>query len=230
MQAGQGPGRSLSAQRAEGGSKTSLATEAYERLRSAIVRGEVRPNERLVETELAEWLQVSRTPLREGLARLAVEGLVLSRRRGWVVREHNAEEIREIYEVRAALESMAAYLTAERASDEQIQQIAAIHRNSGGDLVNAPRAQLVEVNDAFHDAIVDAAGNERLRHLARQNREFYFNFRIAALYSEEEAAASLVGHDAIVSALLARDAAAAEQAMERHVFEAYAVTLAKVLR
>lgn len=207
--------------------RSSLADEAYERLRTAIIRGEVRPNERLVETELAEWLEISRTPLREGLARLAAEGLVLSTRRGWTVREHTPEEIREIYEVRAALESMAAYLAATRATDEQIQRIVDL-RASDVELARGARERLVEVNDAFHQAIVDASGNERLQGLVRQSREFYFNYRIAALYSEDEALASLRGHEAIVQALEKRDAAAAEQAMERHIFEACAVTLAKI--
>jgi DNA-binding GntR family transcriptional regulator len=207
---------------------TSLAGEAYQRLREAILRGECRPNQRLVEAELAEWLQVSRTPLREGLARLAAEGLVMSRRRGWVVREHTPDEIREIYEVRAALEGMAAFLASERASDEQLARIVEVHEVGDDDLVRAPRARLVEVNDAFHEAIVEGVGNERLRHLIRQNREFFFNYRIAELYTEDEARASLDGHADVVSALRDRDSERAELAMRRHILEARDVTLSKV--
>ncbi|MBX5469395.1 MAG: GntR family transcriptional regulator [Thermoleophilaceae bacterium] len=213
---------------ASDGRRVSLAAGAYERLRDAIVRGEFRPNERLVEAELAEWLNVSRTPLRESLARLAAEGLVTSRRRGWVVREHTPEEISEIYEVRAALEGMAAFLAAARATDEQIAHIAELEGVAEPELIEAPRTRLVEVNDAFHDAIVEASGNERLRHLVRQNREFFFNYRIAAIYTEEEALASIEGHDEIVRALQARDSRAAEQAMVRHILEARDVTLSKL--
>ncbi len=81
----------------------------YQRLRSAIVRGDLRPNERLVEADLAVWLEVSRTPVRECLQRLAAQRLVANRRRGWVVLEHSIEDIREIYGVRAALEGYAAH-------------------------------------------------------------------------------------------------------------------------
>src|SRR5689334_25297030 len=63
-----------------------LADGVYQRLRSAIVRGDLRPNERLVEADLAVWLEVSRTPVRECLQRLAAERLVVNRRRGWIVR------------------------------------------------------------------------------------------------------------------------------------------------
>jgi DNA-binding GntR family transcriptional regulator len=212
----------------DGGRSTSLGNEAYQRLRDAIVRGECRPNQRLVEAELAEWLQVSRTPLREALARLAAEGLVLSRRRGWVVREHTPDEIREIYEVRAALEGMAAFLASERATDEQLARIVTLHGVGDEDLVRAPRARLVEINDAFHDAIVEAACNERLHHLVRQNREFFFNYRIAQVYTEDEARASLDGHAEVVSALRDRDGERAELTMRRHILEARDVTLSKV--
>ena len=86
----------------EGGSD-SLSEATYRRLRFDIVRGRLRPNERLIEAELADRLAVSRTPVRESLQRLAADGLVVSRRRGWVVYEHTPDEIREIYEIRSAL-------------------------------------------------------------------------------------------------------------------------------
>src|SRR5579859_8257976 len=99
------------------------AAEVYEELRQAIVEGRIRPNERLIELELARALNVSRTPVRESILQLVADGLVVSRRRGWVVREHSPEEIREIYEVRAALEGFAANLAAVRATDEQLAEI-----------------------------------------------------------------------------------------------------------
>src|SRR5207344_499138 len=70
---------------------SSLTGVVYERLRSEIVRGELRPNERLIEAEIADRLKVSRTPVRESLQRLAADGLVVSRRRGWVVYEHSMD-------------------------------------------------------------------------------------------------------------------------------------------
>lgn len=208
----------------------SLADQAYERVRQAIVRGEFRPNERLVEADLAVWLSVSRTPLREALARLATDGLVVSWRRGWRVREHTAIEIREIYETRAALEGMAALLAATRGSDEQLQRITELHRQEDpeGRLEEPPRTHLVEVNDSFHEAIVQAAGNERLRQLVRRSRAFFFNYQIAALYTDDEALASLRGHEAIVAAITAKRPEAAQQAMAAHIFEALDVTLGKL--
>jgi DNA-binding GntR family transcriptional regulator len=209
----------------------SLATSAYERLREAIVRGEFRPNQRLVESELAEWLQLSRTPLREGLARLAGEGLILSQRRGWIVREHTPEEISEIHEVRAALEGMAAYLAAKRATDGQIARVVELHAHATETdaLASEPGLYLVEYNDAFHDAVVTCASNERLRHFIRQNREFFFSYRLARMYSFDEAKASIAGHEEVVRALTSRDADGAEAAMREHILQARDVVISKNL-
>lgn len=207
----------------------SLATTAYNRVRDAILRGELRPNERLVETELAEWLKLSRTPIREALGRLASDGLVTSQRRGWLVRDYTPQEISEIHEVRAALEGMAAFLASERGSDEEIAQLVAFHRRQHREsLTLPPAAQLVEYNEAFHQAVVARAGNERLRYFVRRNREFFFTYRIAQLYSEDEARASLEGHDRVVEALAVRDSERAEQAMRRHILEARDVIIRKL--
>src|SRR5581483_11474189 len=108
------------------GVEPRLGEQTYNELRRAIVQGRLRPNQRLIETELAEEYAVSRTPVRETLQRLAVEGLIVPARRGWIVREHSLEEINEIYEVRAALEGFAARLAAQRATKAQLDEIAAI--------------------------------------------------------------------------------------------------------
>jgi DNA-binding GntR family transcriptional regulator len=148
--------------------RLSRTDDAYTQLRRAILRGELRPNERLIEVDLAEQLQISRTPIREVLQRLGTEGLIVRVRRGWRVREHTPDEIGEIYEVRAALESYAAWLAAERAGDEELERIRAIHADADSPEPRTARDHLVEVNDDFHEAIVVAAHNTRLIELARQ--------------------------------------------------------------
>lgn len=208
--------------------RATLSDEVYERLRDEIVKGLIRPNERLVEVDLAERLGVSRTPIRESLKRLSADGLIHGGRHHLVVREHAPEEIREIYESRAALEGFAARLAAQRASQNELDRIASFHERDVTKLVRSPREHIVDVNDGFHDAIIAAAANERLLELIRHNREFYFNYRIARMYDDGEAAASLQGHTAILDALLARDADGAEEATRTHVLQALNVTLCKL--
>ena len=218
----------MTTQRVRGNEGGTRSGGVYERLRQAIVTGMVRPNERLVEADLALRLEVSRTPVRESLKKLAAEGLVLNRKCGWVVREHTSKEIREIYEARSALEGYCARLAAERGTESEMWAIASHHSGEDRNLMKSSRERLVEVNDAFHDAVVRAAQNPQLARLVAANRNYYFNFRIASLYTDEEADASLAGHQAIIENLLARDGDRAEREMRRHIDLALAVLLTKL--
>lgn len=209
------------------GAVSSLTLGIYERLRAEIVHGRIRPNERLVEADLADRMKVSRTPVRESLQRLAADGLVVSRRRGWVVYEHSADEVREIYEARSALESFAARLAAERAPDERLTSIAAILRDRDG-VLHSPRNNLVDINEHFHDAIVEAGDNRRIKLLLQRNRLYYFNYRIAALYTDAEALESREQHEQLAAALLRRDPTGAEQLTRDHIGLALRVILSKV--
>jgi DNA-binding GntR family transcriptional regulator len=209
-------------------SAPNRAAEVYEELRSAIVEGRIRPNERLIEAELADRLGVSRTPIRESMQRLAADGLVISRRRGWVVREHSPQEIQDIYEVRAALEGYAARLAAERASDDMIDQIVRIHENYVAALQQTSRGHLIEHNDDFHNAVVAASGNTRLAEQIQRNTAFYFVHRIAGFLSDDEVRVSIAGHQELVDALVARDPDRAETVARLRVLEGLSKTLARI--
>jgi DNA-binding GntR family transcriptional regulator len=147
---------------------------------------------------------------------------VVSRRRGWVVYEHTLEQIRDIYETRMALEGFATHLAAKRASPQQLQAIAAILLDSAG-ILHAPREHLVGVNDRFHDAIVEASDNRQLVAFIRRNRLYYFNYRVAAMYSDDEAAASRDQHERLAEALVRRDGVLAEGIARDHIATALRV-------
>jgi DNA-binding GntR family transcriptional regulator len=206
---------------------SSLTLEARDLLRRQIIEGALRPRERLIAADLADKLQVSRTPVREALYLLASEGLVVPAKRGFAVREFTPSEIKEIYEVRAALEGMAARLAAERGGREAIEAVLAIEAGTVT-LATSARQVLVDRNTLFHRAIFVAAGNERLGRLNGQQTEHFFNYRIADLYTDEEAAASIEGHRQIEAALQKRDGDAAEKAARDHILEALSVTLRKL--
>jgi DNA-binding GntR family transcriptional regulator len=173
---------------------------------------------------------VSRTPVRESLQRLATEGFVTIHRRAWVAREHTPEEVGEIYEFRMALEGFAARLAATRAPVEDLDRLANLHhaataRISSGAL---SRLALVDVNEEFHDTLALVSGNQRLFHQLKQNRQYYFNHRIASLYTEEEAAAQLEGHGKILDAVLAKDGDRADREARTHIVQALAIILSKI--
>ncbi len=204
------------------------AAEVYEQLRRAIVEGRIRPNERLIEADLAERLAVSRTPIRESMLQLVSDGLVTSRRRGWVVREHSAQEIQDIYEVRAALEGYAARLAAERASAEMMNEIVRVHESYVQALDSATRGHLIEHNDEFHNAVIQASGNKRLAEQIQRNSAFYFVHRIGGFLSDDEVRVSIAGHQELVDALVARDSDRAEAVARKRVLEGLTKTLARL--
>jgi len=196
----------------------SRGQETYERLRRAIVLGEIRPNERLVEMDLAEALSVSRTPIRESLQRLAADGLVESSKRGWVVRELSLDAIREIYELREALEGFAARLTAMRANESQIRKLEQlIARRTTNPPHPSERQWLVTNNDVLHQTVFRACGNDRLLREIIRASEYYFNMRVASLYTDEEIAASAKQHADLVEAIVQHDGDRAEQVMRLHI-------------
>lgn len=196
----------------------------YDELRHAIVQGRFRPNERLIEADLAEVFSVSRTPVRESLQRLAAEGLVAPARRGWVVRELTLDEIRQIYEVREALEGSAARLAAERATEAQLSAIQDMVARRPATLPTSDQREgIVFDNDAYHAAILVACGNDRLIEQINRNNDYYFNVRVASLYTDEEMVASARQHAELAAAIAHRDGDAAEQVMRAHIREALRV-------
>lgn len=207
---------------------TNLASEVYEELRKSIVEGSIRPNERLIEADLAAMLQVSRTPIRESMLRLAGDGLIVPHKRGWIVREHSQQEIREVYEIRAALEGFAAGLAAQRATDEELAGIKAIHQAYIDTVSDESRGLLVEHNDAFHNAVIAAAKNNLLAEQIHRNSQYYFIHRISGFLTDDEVRGSIAGHESVVQALVARDADLAESTARALVLEGLAKVLAHV--
>ena len=209
-------------------SNGSLTLDAFNRLRDDIIQGVIRPNERLIAADLAATLKTSRTPIREALQLLEAEDLVIGIKRGYVVREHTRDEIVEIYQVRAALEGMAARLVAEQSGTAAAKKIEAIgaHKDSLGKTNESNQG--VDLNNQFHSAIFAACGNARLEKLNRSNSQHFFNYRIAALYTKEEQLISVRGHARIIKALKAHDGDAADRAAREHVLDALDVTLLKL--
>jgi DNA-binding GntR family transcriptional regulator len=200
--------------------------EVYERLRAEIARGDLRPNERLVEAELAERLAVSRTPVRESIARLAGDGLVVSRRRAWFVHEHTPAEIRAIYEVRQALEGYAAALAANRASTPQRREILKLGTASPGR--DPGHGRFVETNARFHDAVATAARNGALSSMLAANRDLYFNRRISVAYDEDEIRAACAEHAALADAIAHGKADDAERITRQHIARSLELALRKL--
>ena len=202
------------------------AREVYEQLRAEIAQGLLRPNERLIEIDLAERLSVSRTPIRESIQRLASDGLVVNRRRAWFVREHSHAEIRSFFEVRQALEGYAAGLAASRASTAERHEILQLSRATIGDDIRHER--FVDINSRFHTAVAAAAQNGPLTTLLAANRDFYFNRRISAAYDDDDVKIACDEHAALADAVARGAAEEAEEINRRHIARSLELALRKL--
>ncbi|MCG2623776.1 GntR family transcriptional regulator [Arthrobacter sp. I2-34] len=207
--------------------KTSLRQQALAALRRAITTGELPPGTHLVETDLSEMLQISRGTLREALRQLQQEGLVAAGARGRLsVRHLDAKEIRDIFAVRAALESLAAR---ELCALPDRTEIIAVLRGAVEKMDRAAEAGLEERIEAdldFHRTLCRLAGNETLLH---SWRSLEGNIRMSIMFAGLDRAVknmSVPRHGEIVDAIATGDAAQVSEVITEHMEGAAAVLVA----
>jgi len=198
--------------------KVSYAKEALERLRQAIVMGKLRPNQRLVESELAQKLGMSRTPVREALKQLEMQGYLSKLPTGgMIVTDHSPSQIRNLYEVREALETVAIRLACQRATQEQVDRAAEYHTRSLEAIRNRDVNQFIELNSAFHTELLASCGNEQLWSLIQTFRDQFFDRRIVRVFTAGDWRTMITHHARILEAVRQRNARLAEKAVREHV-------------
>jgi DNA-binding GntR family transcriptional regulator len=198
----------------------SRASELYVWLRAAILSGALKPHERLVETSIAELASVSRTPVREALHRLEVDGLVREGDGGLEVVGFSLDELTDLCAVRETLEGMAARLAAAMGSEMELETLRRITIEEEG-LVEDDSEEAVyrhvELNHAFHEALGRASKNrylaDQLRHL-RGLIERLQDMTPRDWHRVEEAVRE---HQAIVDSIARRDPDAAEELARNHM-------------
>ncbi len=198
----------------------TLKDRVYDRLRDAIVEMNIYDGGtdlRLDERSMAEQLQVSRTPLREALTRLERDGFIEIRpRKGVFVIRKTLDEILEMIVAWAALESMAARLAAEAASDDQIRELRRHALRHSESSAHADLSEYSEANIRFHQMILDMSGCRLLAQMADGLFVHMHGVRRRALEENDRASRSVVDHAGIIEALEARDADLAARLVREH--------------
>ncbi|WP_334195873.1 GntR family transcriptional regulator, partial [Muricomes intestini] len=168
----------------------------------AILRGELKPGERLMEIQLANKLGVSRTPIREAIRKLELEGLVLMiPRKGAEVAEITEKNLRDVLEVRAALEELAVQLACDRIDKEGIENLKRAAENFKSTLDSDDITKIAEADVAFHDIIYLATDNQRLIQLLNNLREQMYRYRVEYLKQKDCYPQLLAEHQQIIHAL-----------------------------
>jgi DNA-binding GntR family transcriptional regulator len=201
-------------------SRETFKNKAYAALRNVIMSSDIyrsRTDIRLDERQLAQDFGISRTPVREAMAQLEREGFVRSvPRRGVYVVRKTRREVIELIQAWAALESMAARLITEHASNENIAGLRRMFATFEGDKLHAKLDEYSEVNINFHQTIIELSGNQALIQLAENLFAHMRMIRGATIGEDDRVDRSIRDHMNIIQALEARDTERAEKLVRQH--------------
>jgi DNA-binding GntR family transcriptional regulator len=196
----------------------SVTDRAYEAIRAAIVEGHLVPGKRLSEESLAEQLGVSKTPVHDALGRLVADGLVqMVPYQGASVVQLTSEDVNEIYTLREKLECLAIQLAVAHVDESLLQSLDAGFSSFQRPLRHAEFSHYFEIDARVHDAIAQMSCNRRLMRYLNSLRSQALAARYISSRAPGYTDGSIDEHRAVVGALLARDAANAEEAMRRHL-------------
>ncbi len=197
--------------------------DAHARLIAEISAGALKPGDRLTETELAERLGISRTPVREAIRQLESDGLVTHVPRvGAAVRRLDYAEITELYEMRAVLEGTAARFAARAASEVELAELEAINDEMKR---AADTPAMSEANRHFHAVLLNAARNRFLVKAVQAVQTTLLILGPSTMEEGDRAAEAVAEHERVLTALRTRDGDAAEAAMRAHIDAAQRVRL-----
>ncbi len=190
----------------------------FDTLRQAIIVGELKPGERLMEVQLAEKMGVSRTPVREAIRKLELEGLVeMLPRKGAHVADLSVKDIMDVLEVRATLDGLASSLSASRINDDEIKEL----RHLLDQFINYVEKEnlqgSIKKDVEFHDVIYRSSRNDKLIQISNNLREQIQRFRVIYIKDYSSTKELIREHNVIYEAITGRDPEAAMRAAQSHI-------------
>ncbi len=202
----------------ENESELPLRDVAFRTLRRQILMGELKPGERLMEVKLTKKLGVSRTPVREAIHMLEIEGLAVTvPRRGASVANITEEDLQDVLEVRCALEELAVELACARRGDEDITRLKAAAREFAEATRSGNISDMAKKDVAFHNIIFDMTKNKRLIQLVGNLSERMYRYRIEYLKDKSAHAGLIREHNNIIKCLEENKPEEAKKAIKEHI-------------
>lgn len=190
----------------------------FNTLKEAIISGELKPGERLMEVRLAEKMGVSRTPVREAIRKLELDGLVeMYPRKGAHVAELSVKNIIDVLEIRASLDGLATSLAAERIKDEEIKSLDQILSQFKSCAKKDNLQGTIKKDVEFHDLIYSASGNDKLIQIVCKLREQIQRFRVIYLKDYSSHEVLIKEHQDIYEAISKRDGEKARIYAQKHI-------------
>ena len=190
----------------------------FKTLREAIVTGELKPGERLMEIKLANEMGVSRTPVREAIRKLEQEGLVhLTARKGAEVAPINAKDLKEVLEIRKALEGLACQMACQNASDEDIQKLEEINLQIGAAISENDIEKIAKLDVRFHEQICIYSANSQLIMILSRLKEHIYRYRLEYIADIKNKNAILEEHSKIIQDMYKKNEKAVKKDIEHHI-------------
>lgn len=190
----------------------------FEYLRQSILEGKLEPGKRIMEIQMAEQLGVSRTPVREAIRKLELEGLVVMvPRKGAYVADVSIKDVLDVLEVRMALEGLAASLAAEKISDDEIKELTSIYEEFESYYKKNDIKGMIKNDQEFHNCIFNATGNDKLNQINNSLREQVYRFRVKYISRYNKAKEIVKEHKDLLNAISNRDSDSAHKYGMKHI-------------
>lgn len=198
--------------------KENFGDQVFEQLKKMIFDGEFRPGNRIIESEVAESIGISRTPVREALHKLEAERLIVRLPKGgYVVKGMSISEIEEIFDIRVLLESFAGYLAAKRWNDKQLAPLEEKLKEFEKYLLINDLKELTRVNTEFHELLYALSKSPKLIQMINNLRDEIFLLREILLESMKMGSLSHNDHKEIIKAIKNREAEKVERLLKEHI-------------
>lgn len=206
-----------------------LRDVVFHTLRQAILKGELQPGERLMEMKLAETLGVSRTPIREAIRKLELEGLVVMiPRKGAAVANITEKDTKDVLEVRRTLEMFAVEVACERITSEQLEALKEAAKAFEASKGSMDFIRIAETDMKFHEIIYEATQNERLMQMLNNLRENMYRYRIEYLKDPNYYDSLVREHREILNAIETGDKEHARMCMRAHIDNQQLAVISKI--
>lgn len=206
-----------------------LRDVVFNTLRQAILKGELEPGERLMEIQLADRLGVSRTPIREAIRKLELEGLVIMvPRKGAEVARITEKDLNDVLEVRCALEELAVELACKKITKAQADKLEATLATFKVAIHGKNLTEMAEMDEKFHMVIYEATGNTRLIQTLNNLREQMYRYRVEYLKDKDVYGKLVVEHESIAKNILESNIELAKNNVKDHIYN-QAMTIGKII-
>jgi DNA-binding GntR family transcriptional regulator len=198
--------------------RKSLREEVYDSLKKSILHGKLKGGQRLIEEQLANQIGISRTPVREAFHKLERDELVTRLPKGgFGVREFTKEDVEEIFGIRSALESYAAYLATLHISPEKISNLEKKIEETEKALKSGDDDKVVQLHTEFHDLLYKSCWSKKLIEMINNFRDYFYRYRSALLHTEKGIHDSIEDHRHMLEAMKKKNPRLVERLVRNHL-------------